>query len=65
MSIAHDRFESAARAQAKGLGLPSLPLAVIPQADYWGTDEQVRQAADKVFADLERALTQPQAKPAQ
>lgn len=52
VTVSHDNFEAAARAQARGLGLPDLPLAVFPRPQP-GWDEAT---AGRVLAELRVAM---------
>ena len=38
--VVHDNFERAARTQARTMGLPDLPLAVMPRPRVTWTEEQ-------------------------
>ncbi|MBI4307626.1 MAG: hypothetical protein HY684_02345 [Chloroflexi bacterium] len=63
--IAHDRFEAAARAQARALGLPDLPVIVVPQPQSWTTKEEEVQHANEAVGMIQAALlARPAAKPA-
>jgi len=58
VTLAHDRFATAARAQAKVMGLPDLPIVVVSQDIYnHGTWEQVKQAADELYPAVVKGLT--------
>ncbi len=64
VSLVHDRFDSAATAQARAMGLPDLPRAVVPQVvDNRGTPEQVKEWVEKLYPYVVQSLTQ--AKPVQ
>lgn len=58
VTLAHDRFESAARAQAKMMSLPDLPIVVVPQNVYYDTrTERVKQSADGLYDSVVKGLT--------
>ena len=52
MTVAHDNFAAAARAQARSLRLPDLPLAVFPRPQ----PEWDEATAARVLADLQVAV---------
>lgn len=57
ITICWERFEPAARAQAKAMGMPSLPLVIVLEPRPWITDEQKQQAVDRAVETVIRALT--------
>ena len=57
VTICWERFEGAARAQADALGLPQLPLAVIPEAKRGETREELRRKAERVLDVIIGSLT--------
>lgn len=64
VTLAHDVFERAAHAQAKVMGAPDLPIAVVSQLIYnRGTDEEVKKAADALYPLVVKSLTSGVAKP--
>ncbi len=62
--VAHDRFESAAKAQAKSLGVPDLPMLIIPQPMPYGTKAEEEQKATNSIETITRLTTKPVARPA-
>ena len=58
ISLAHQRFASPAHAQAKAMGMPKLPIAVVSQEICsQGTPEEVQAAADELLPLVLRGLT--------
>ena len=58
VTLVHDRFHTAAKAQAKAHGLPDLPMVVMDQRTYWhGTDEELQKAADALYPQVIERLT--------
>ncbi len=64
LAVSHDRFEAAARAQARILGLGSLQVLVVPQPKPGEDVASQRQSAEVVFDQAVRALVRPAAQPA-
>ncbi|MDO8532778.1 MAG: hypothetical protein Q7T26_11575 [Dehalococcoidia bacterium] len=62
--VAHDRFESAAKAQAKALGVPDLPMLIIPQPMPYGTKAEEERKADNSIEPIIRMTTKPVPRPA-
>lgn len=58
--LVHDRFEVAARVQAKAMGLPSLKIIVIPEGTPDEPPEQLREKIDKLWPDIVGGLTRVQ-----
>jgi hypothetical protein len=56
VTIAHDNFEAAARAHARGLGLPDLPLAVFPRPQPGWDEATVGRVLAELQAAVERGL---------
>lgn len=59
ITLAHEMFAYAARAQAKALGMPSLPILVEPAPPSGNLPHDVRAIAEEHFDEVVRALTQP------
>jgi hypothetical protein len=59
ITLAHEMFAYAARAQAKALGMPSLPILVEPAPPSGNLPRDVRAVAEEHFDEVLRALTQP------
>lgn len=59
VTVSHHVFESAARAQARALGLPGLAIAPVPQPNPWETLEDERKKAEELFPIIIGLLTQP------
>ncbi|MFH1484939.1 MAG: hypothetical protein ABIH46_02615 [Chloroflexota bacterium] len=60
VTMVHDRFVPAARAQARVLNLPNLQIASVPQPMPWETADDERKKADNVLATLIAMLTEAQ-----
>lgn len=50
--LVHDRFEVAARAQAKVMGLPSLKIIVIPEGTPDEPRDELRKKIDKLWGQI-------------
>ncbi|MBI2907428.1 MAG: hypothetical protein HYX92_07235 [Chloroflexi bacterium] len=59
VTMVHDRFVPAARAQARVLNLPDLRIASVPQPMPWETADDERKKADNVLGTLVNMLTEP------
>ncbi|MBI2907130.1 MAG: hypothetical protein HYX92_05680 [Chloroflexi bacterium] len=59
VTLVHDKFVPAARAQAKVLGLPSLQIASVPQPMPWETEEDERRKGSAVIETVVAMLTKP------
>ncbi len=59
VTISHHVFESAARAQARALGLAELAIAPVPQPSPWETLEDERKKAEDLFPTIIKSLLQP------
>jgi hypothetical protein len=57
MTVCSTSFMPLGRAQAKALGYPDLPIAVIPHPFGICTRDEVRQIAESCAADIERLVT--------
>jgi len=57
VTISWERFEAAARAQAKELGMAQLPLAVIRETRLGETREDLRRKAEQVLDAVIGSLT--------
>jgi hypothetical protein len=55
--VAHDSFAYAARTQANVMGLPDLPVAVMPRPDPTWSDERIAQVMADLARDIAPALT--------
>lgn len=55
--VAHDSFAFAAQTQAKVMGLPDLPVAVMPRPDPAWTEERIAQVMADLAAKIGPALT--------
>lgn len=64
ITLAHEMFAFAARAQAKALGMPSLPLLVEPAPPAGNLPRDVRAVAEAHLDEVLRALIQPAPVPA-
>ena len=58
--LVHDRFEVAARVQAKAMGLPSLKIIVIPEGTPGEPPEQLREKIDKLWPEIVGGLSRVQ-----
>jgi hypothetical protein len=56
VAICSTAFETLGRAQARALGNPELPIAVIPHPFGLRTREEVRQMADRCVDDIARLV---------
>ena len=54
--LVHDRFEVAARAQSKIMGLPSTRIIVLPEGAPGEQMEQAQAKIDKVWGEIVEAL---------
>jgi len=61
MTICSTAFETLGRAQAKALGCPDLPLAIIPHPFGLRTREQVRRIASQCAEDIARIAREAEA----
>ena len=59
VTVIHDLFESAGRAQARALGLADLQFAVVGRTNAWETPEEVLAKADALFPTIVAELTTP------
>ena len=57
ITIAHDKFEQAAKSHAKGLGMPDLPLLIEPAPKGGNVSTDVRDIAEANLDLVVRALT--------
>jgi hypothetical protein len=55
--LVHDRFEVAARMQAKIMGLPSVKIVVIPEGTPGESPEQMHSKIDKLWLEIIGGLT--------
>lgn len=55
--VAHDKFEKAARLQAKALGAADLPILVIPQPMPYDAKEVEAKKGQHAVQDLKRLLS--------
>lgn len=55
--VAHHTFEDVARAGAKVLGLPDVPLAVMPRPAPDWDDDRMREELELVYQESVRGLT--------
>ena len=55
--FAEENFEKPARAQARALGMPSLPVVVIAQPRPWHDDRFHRDETAKCLPEVVQALT--------
>jgi hypothetical protein len=58
-TICSDEFAQLGQAEAAALGMPSLPIVVVPHPVADLKAPEVRSLAETVFPDIVRALTQP------
>lgn len=56
--ICSTAFETLGRAQARALGNPRLPIAVIPHPFGSRTREEVREIAERCAADIARLVSE-------
>ncbi len=57
VTVAHDKFERAARSHAKSLGMPDLPLLIEPAPKGGNISTDVRDIAEANMDLVIRALT--------
>ena len=57
VTVAHDKFERAARSHAKSLGMPDLPLLIEPAPKGGNISTDVRDIAEANLDLVIRALT--------
>jgi hypothetical protein len=57
VTVCSTAFLTLGRAQAKALGNPQLPIAVIPHPFGLRTRDEVRAMAERCAADIERLVT--------
>ena len=62
--MAHDKCEAAAKAQARALGLPDLPMLIIPQPMPYGSKDEEIQKAEASIETIVRLTTRPVPRPA-
>lgn len=58
-TIVTDEFTYLGRTEAEALGMPTLPIVVIPHPIGQAKPERVYQVADSAFGEMVDALTQP------
>ena len=54
--LVHDRFEVAAKAQARVMGLPSARVIVIPEGTPDESRQQMRNKIDKLWGEISGGL---------
>ena len=54
--LVHDRFEVAAKAQARVMGLPSAKIIVIPEGTPDELPQQLREKIDKLWGEITGGL---------
>ncbi len=54
--VVHDNFERAARTQARTMGLPDLPLAVMPRPRVTWTEDQKRAELAALYERVKDGL---------
>ncbi len=54
--LVHDRFEVAAKAQAKVMGLPSAKIIVIPEGTPDEPPQQLREKIDRLWGEITGGL---------
>ena len=64
LAVSHDRFEAAARAQARVLGLGTLEILVVPQPKPGEDPDSQQRSVEAAFDQAVRALVRPARQPA-
>lgn len=59
VTLCHEKFETAARGQARIMGLPSLKIVVIPRPKPGEGGDAKRMHAEQAFPELIECLTSP------
>mgnify|MGYP003335395683 CR=1 FL=1 len=58
MTVCSTAFATLGRAQARALGKPELPIAVVPHPFGSRTREEVREIAEQCVADIVRLVSE-------